>query len=58
MTTPTLKLCPTAPLQCNKNYDLEERFEKKLKNVNSFNTSIKNIKEMISSFKVKNRKSK
>ena len=46
---------PSAPLE---NIDLEERLEKKLKDVNSFNNSINNIKEMITFFKDKNNKSK
>ena len=38
--------------------DLEQRFLKKLNDVNSFNNHINNIKEMISCFKDKNNKSK
>ena len=36
--------------------DMEERLEKKLKDVNSFNISINNIKETTTYFKVKNHK--
>ena len=56
MTTPTLKVHLTAPLE--KNIDAEQRLEKKLNDVNSFNNHINNIKEMISYFKDKNNKSK
>ena len=49
------RLYPSAPLE---NTDLEQRLEKKLNDVNSFNNSISNIKEMISYFKNKNHKSK
>ena len=48
-------LYPTAPLE---NIDLEQRLEKKLNDVNSFNNHINNIKEMITYFKDKNNKSK
>ena len=41
-----------------KNIDLEQTLEKKLNDVNSFNNHIKNIKEVILYFKVKNNKSK
>ena len=37
----------SAPLEKD---DLEQRLEKKLNDVNSFNNSISNIKEMITSF--------
>ena len=37
---------PSAPLQYE-NFDLEQRLEKKLNDVISFNNSINNIKEMI-----------
>ena len=47
---------PSAPLI--ENIDLEQRLEKKLNDVNSFNNSINNIKEMIIYFKDKNNKSK
>ena len=50
------KLYPTAPLL--ENIDLEKRLEKKMKDVNSFNNHINNIKEMITYFKDKNNKSK
>ena len=50
------RLYPSAPLE-NKNIDLEQRSEIKLKDVNSFNTSINKIKEMITYFKDKNNKS-
>ena len=49
------RLYPTAPLE---NIDLEQRLEKKLNDVNSFNNHINNIKEMINYFKNKNKKSK
>ena len=49
------RLYPTAPLE---NIDLEQRLEKKLNDVNSFNNHISNIKEMITYFKDKNHKSK
>ena len=51
------RLYPSAPLE-NKIIDLEQRLEKKLNDVISFNNSIKNNKEMISYFKDKNNKSK
>ena len=51
------RLYPSAPFE-NKNIDLEQRLEKKLNDVNSFNNHIKNIKEMITYFKDKNHKSK
>ena len=51
----TDKLDPSAPLE---NIDLEQRLEKKLNDVNSFNNHINNIKEMITYFKDKNNKSK
>ena len=50
------KLYPTAPLE--KDIDLEQREGKKIKDVNSFNYHINNIKEMITYFKDKNNKSK
>ena len=40
------------------NIDWEQRLEKKLNDVNSFNNHISNIKEMITYFKDKNNKSK
>ena len=45
----------SAPLE---NIDLEQRLEKKLNDVKSFNNSINNIKELITYFKDKNQKSK
>ena len=50
------RLYPNAPFE--KDIDLEQRLEKKLNDVNSFNNSINNIKEMITYFKDKNNKSK
>ena len=52
----TDRLYPSAPLE--KDIDLEQRLEKKLDIVNSFNDPINNIKEMITYFKDKNHKSK
>ena len=49
------RLYPSAPLEI---IDLEQRLEKKLNDVNSFNNHINNIKEMITYFKDKNNKSK
>ena len=51
----TDRLYPSAPVE---NIDLEQRLEKKINNVNSFNNHINNIKEMITYFKDKNNKSK
>ena len=51
----TDRLYPSAPLE---NFDLEQRLEKKLNDVNTFNNQINNIKEMITFFKDKNNKSK
>ena len=51
----TDRIYPSAPLE---NIDLEQRLEKKLIDVNSFNNHINNIKEMITYFKDKNKKSK
>ena len=51
------RLYPTAPFE-NKNIDLEQRLEKRINDVNSFNNHINNIKEMITYFKDKNHKSK
>ena len=42
----------------NKNIDEEQRLERKANDVNSYNNSINNIKEMITYFKDKNNKSK
>ena len=49
------KLYPSAPFE---NIDLERRLEKKLNDVNSFNNSTNNIKEMITYVKDKNNKTK
>ena len=49
------RLYPSAPLE---NIDLEQRLEKKINDVNSFNNLINNIKEMITYFKDKNNISK
>ena len=52
MTTPTLKMYSSPPLE---NYnDTEQRFQKKINVVNSFNNAIINIKEMITYFKDEN----
>ena len=48
MNIPKLKLYPSASLKKN---DLEKRLEKKLIDVNNFNISISNIKDMIAYFK-------
>ena len=53
----TPKLYRFAPLMISE-LDLEQKLEKKLKDLNSFNNSINNIKEMITSFKDKNHKRK
>ena len=50
------KLYPSAPFE-KKNIDLEQRLEKKLNDVNSFNNHMNNIKEMITYFKDKINKS-
>ena len=55
METKTDRLYPSATLE---NIDLEQRLEKKLNDVNSFNNHINNIKEMITYFKDKNNKPK
>ena len=52
----TDKSYPSAPIL--ENIDLEKRLEKKLNDVKSFKNHISNIKEMITYFKVKNKKSK
>ena len=52
----TETLYPSAPLE--KNFDLEQRLEKKLIDVNSFNNSINNFEEKITYFKDENNKSK
>ena len=53
----TDRLYPSEPFE-NKNDDSERRIEKRMSDVNSFNSSINNIKEMIPYFKDKNNKSK
>ena len=57
MEAKTDRLYPSAPFE-TKNIELEQRLEKKVINVNSFNNHINNIKEMITYFKVKDTKSK
>ena len=42
------RLYPSAPLE---NIDFEQRLEKRLNGVNSFNNHINNIKEMIAYFR-------
>ena len=49
------RLYPSAPLE---SIHLEQRLEKKINDVNSFNNHINNIKEMITYFKDKNNESK
>ena len=49
------RLYPSAPLE---NIDLEQKLEKKLNDVNSFENHINNMKEMIQYFGDKNNKSK
>ena len=51
----TVRIYPSEPLE---NIDLEQRLEKKLNDVNSFNNHISNIREMVTYFKYKNNKSK
>ena len=51
----TDRIYPSAPFE-NENIDLEQRLEKKINIVNSFNKHINNIKEMINYFKDKNKK--
>ena len=53
----TDRIYPPSPVE-NKNVDLEQRIEKKLNDVNIFNISNENIKEMTTYFKDKNYKSK
>ena len=55
MTRPTLKLYPSSSLE---KIDSEQRLEKKLNVVYSFENSNINNKEMITYFKDKNQKSK
>ena len=52
----TPRLYPSAPTL--KNFDLEQRLEKKLNDVSRFDNSIDNNKEMTTYFKDKNYKSK
>ena len=52
----TDRIYPSAPLE--KDFELEQRLEKKINAVNSFNNHINNIKEMIAFFKNQNNKSK
>ena len=49
------RLYPSAPLE---NIDLEQRLEKKLNDVTSFNIHNNNVKEMTAYFKDKNHKSR
>ena len=56
METKTERLYPSAPIL--ENIDLQQRLEKKINDVNSFNNHVNNIKEMITYFKDKNHKSK
>ena len=55
MEAKTERLSPPAHLEKN---DLEQRLEKKLKDVKSFNNSTNNLKEMITYFKDENNQSK
>ena len=55
MDVKTDRLYPSAPSE-NENTDLEQRLNKNLNDVNSFNNRINNIKEMITYFKQKNNK--
>ena len=55
MEAKTDRFYPSEPLET---IDLEQRLEKKLNDVNSFNNHISNIKKMITFFKDKNNKSK
>ena len=57
MVQKTPKLYPSAPLLVSNN-DLEQRLEKKLNELNSFNKAVNNIKEMIIYLRDKNCKSK
>ena len=52
----TDRLYPSALFE-NKNFDLQQRLEKILNDVNSFNNHINKIKEMITYFKEKNNES-
>ena len=51
----TDRLYPSAPFEKN---DLEQRLEKKLNDVNTFNNHVNPIKEMITYFKYNKNKSK
>ena len=51
------RLYPSVSFE-NKNTDFEQKLEKKLNDVNNFNNSFINFKEMITYFKDKNSKSK
>ena len=53
----TDRLYPSALFK-NKNFDLQQRLERTLNDVNSFNNHINKIKEMITYFKDKNNESK
>ena len=55
MEAKTERLYPSAPHEI---IELEQRLEKKINDINSFNNSINNIKGMITYFKNKNHKSK
>ena len=57
MEAKTDRLYPSAPFE-NQNIDLEQRLEKNINDVNSFNNHINIIKEKITYFKDKNNKSK
>ena len=57
MEVKTENFYPSAPIE-NKKIDLEQRLEKKINDVNSFNNPINNFKEMITYFTEKNNKSK
>ena len=56
MTTPSFKLYPSAPLE--KNDDLEQKLERGLNDVNSFNNGNNNNKEIITHFKDESNRSK
>ena len=53
MTTPTLKLYPSAP-----KIDSEQQLGREINDVNSFNNCINNIKEKIADFNIQNHKAK
>ena len=52
----SIEICPSAPLELITS--VEERLENKLTDINSFNNSINNLKEMTTYFKDEYRKSK